>query len=111
GYEGYSGDCTVSNETDYALVSCLARGHIVGRRADGHAVENNTPLPDSVVVVIAPPQPGFTVEPASGTVGQSVQFTNTTSGDVSGYEWDFGDGTTSTEANPTHVYKMGRAYV
>src|SRR5690606_30679979 len=88
-----------------------AREYIVSLRAFGPGGENTIQQPYSVVEPAQPPQPGFTVEPASGTVGQSVQFTNTTSGDVSGYEWDFGDGTTSTEANPTHVYNEAREYI
>jgi hypothetical protein len=35
--------------------------------------------------------------------GASVSFTNTSEGAVN-YLWDFGDGTTSTDANPVHVY-------
>lgn len=34
----------------------------------------------------------------------TVQFTNTSEG-VRYYTWDFGDGETSTEENPQHVYK------
>lgn len=33
----------------------------------------------------------------------TVQFTNATKGGTS-YKWDFGDGATSTEENPTHTY-------
>lgn len=34
-----------------------------------------------------------------------IQFTNL-SQNAMRYEWDFGDGTTSTEANPTHKYEL-----
>ena len=34
---------------------------------------------------------------------QVIQFANNSSGATS-YEWDFGDGTTSTLTNPTHTY-------
>lgn len=30
---------------------------------------------------------------------------------VSGYYWDFGDGNTSTEASPEHIYANGGSYV
>lgn len=34
----------------------------------------------------------------------TVQFTDTSTGDVDSWLWDFGDGTTSTLQNPTHIY-------
>ncbi|MCB0631894.1 MAG: PKD domain-containing protein [Saprospiraceae bacterium] len=41
--------------------------------------------------------------------GATVVFTNTSSG-AFGFIWDFGDGTTSTEVSPTHVYGQGGTY-
>ena len=38
------------------------------------------------------------------TCGGEVEFTNTTINSASTFIWDFGDGTTSTLANPTHIY-------
>lgn len=38
-----------------------------------------------------------------------VKFTNKSTGATS-YEWDFGDGTTSTEENPVHDYKKAGTY-
>ncbi|MCO6499623.1 MAG: gliding motility-associated C-terminal domain-containing protein [Vicingus serpentipes] len=38
--------------------------------------------------------------------GLQVIFTNLSSGATT-YLWDFGDGTTSTEANPTHIFAYG----
>ncbi len=41
----------------------------------------------------------------SGTCeDNNTVFTNTTTGSVTGYTWNFGDGNASTLANPTHVY-------
>ncbi|MCB9021558.1 MAG: PKD domain-containing protein [Chitinophagales bacterium] len=42
-------------------------------------------------------------------VGLTVTFTNTSTGGAS-YSWNFGDGGTSTEANPTHVYTSAGVY-
>lgn len=35
---------------------------------------------------------------------RSVQFLNQSTGDPTEFLWDFGDGTTSTEENPTHIF-------
>lgn len=45
--------------------------------------------------------------------GEIVAFENTSYGggaDISWYSWDFGDGTTSTEENPDHVYSDPGSY-
>ena len=39
----------------------------------------------------------------------AVNFTNTTT-NASGYSWSFGDGGTSTQANPTHTYAASGTY-
>ncbi len=49
--------------------------------------------------------PSFTSSVANG----KVSFTNTSTDAVS-YSWNFGDGTTSTEANPTHTYSESGSY-
>jgi PKD repeat protein len=62
---------------------------------------------ESVVTVFEAPAASFTLQ----TVGLSVVPVNTsTSGGPTAYWWDFGDGSTSTEADPTHTYAIGGAY-
>lgn len=66
------------------------------------ANRGNTPTP-------TPPPNGaptasFTALPVGGNTPLTVTFTNTSTNSPVSYLWDFGDGTTSTAANPTHVY-------
>ena len=46
----------------------------------------------------------FTYSPALPTVGQTVQFTDTSAGSPTAWSWSFGDGSTSTAQNPSHSY-------
>jgi PKD repeat protein len=46
----------------------------------------------------------FTASPDHGPAPLSVSFTDTSSGPVAAWHWDFGDGATSTLQNPTHIY-------
>ncbi len=46
---------------------------------------------------------------ASTASGLTVSFTNTTTGATS-YSWNFGDGQTSTEQNPSHTYAADGTY-
>lgn len=53
-----------------------------------------------------PPVAGFDFGPNDTIhVSQELTFTNTST-DADTYAWDFGDGTTSTEKNPTKSYAI-----
>ena len=51
----------------------------------------------------------FTTNTTNGTAPLTVQF-NDTSTNATNWNWDFGDGTTSTEQNPTHTYNTPGTY-
>ena len=67
----------------------------------------------TVPVGIKPPIANFTFTPAAPRVGQMVQFTDQSTdpdGTIQSWEWDFGDGDTSTERNPQHQYAQEGTY-
>ena len=41
----------------------------------------------------------------------NVVFVNNTAGNPDSYSWDFGDLSTSTQANPTHTYTASGIYI
>ncbi|MCB9454885.1 MAG: PKD domain-containing protein [Anaerolineaceae bacterium] len=66
----------------------------------------------TITVTQAPnaPTAAFTPDKTSGEVPLTVSFTNQSTGDISGYNWDFGDTATSTEQSPTHTYNTAGTY-
>jgi len=46
----------------------------------------------------------FSATPTTGATPLEVQFTDETPGDFDTWNWDFGDGGSSNEQNPMHVY-------
>ncbi|WP_313408297.1 PKD domain-containing protein [Aeromicrobium sp.] len=72
---------------------------------DANATATTTRMVN-VAVPNQAPQAGFTHE----VDGLAVAFTSTSGdpdGSIASYDWDFGDGTTSTQANPSHTYANG----
>lgn len=77
------------------------------------AVEKGEPLPTT-----PPPAPSpiadFTADPRQGVTKLGVQFDSSPVRDfgepIVAYLWDFGDGMTSTAANPFHIYKKEGAF-
>lgn len=56
-----------------------------------------------------PPVAAFT-QSTDQTCDGVVSFTDATTGFPTAWEWDFGDGATSTEQNPTHTYTVDGTY-
>ncbi|HNS02965.1 MAG TPA: PKD domain-containing protein [Anaerolineae bacterium] len=52
----------------------------------------------------------FSGSPLTSSPPLTVNFSNASGGDVTGMLWDFGDGQTSTEDNPTHTYTQAGMY-
>lgn len=67
---------------------------------------------DSVGVGPFPTQPvaDFTATPTSGKRPVTVQFTDLTKGIPDTWSWNFGDGYTSTQQNPSHPYSKAGTY-
>ncbi len=58
----------------------------------------------------APPAVDFSADPVKGSAPLTVQFQADVIGSVDTYLWTFGDGTTSTEADPSHTYETVGSY-
>jgi len=63
----------------------------------------------SIVDVIEPVVAGFSTQNSESNL--SVQFQDTSSGDPTSWLWDFGDGATSKEQHPAHLYALPGDYV
>lgn len=67
----------------------------------GYSNEATTTIP----VVVAAPVAAFTASPLAGTAPLTTAFASTSTGTITGYLWEFGDGTTSTLPAPgSHNY-------
>ncbi len=52
----------------------------------------------------------FTASPLSGTPPLAVSFTDTSSGQITAWSWNFGDGSTSDQQNPQHTFTKEGSY-
>lgn len=56
------------------------------------------------------PVAAFTATPTVGSAPLDVQFTNRSTGTISSFYWDFGDGSTSSVQSPQHTYAQPGSY-
>ena len=56
------------------------------------------------------PVANFSATPTSGTAPLTVNFHNSSTGDIKSWAWSFGDGGTSTAQNPAYTYAKAGTY-
>jgi PKD repeat protein len=57
-----------------------------------------------------PPLADFAAAPTAGCVPLAVSFSDQSMGDITSWNWDFGDGHFSTSQNPSHTYQTEGNY-
>ena len=75
---------------------------------------NNNQKTDEITVVIFEdgdkPEAAFSVDVTSGIAPLTVQFSDESNNEQSVWQWDFGDGNTSSDQHPTHIYNVPNIY-
>ena len=93
-----------------ATVSSLAAGtyrlYVVAFNSAGESTASNI----ASATIAASISASFVVSPSSGVAGVTNFICSDTSTGVTSWNWNFGDGGTSTAQNPTHVYGAPGTY-
>jgi len=72
--------------------------------------DTNTATKDSYINVISGPVADFSYNPVSPVTGEAVQFTDESTGSPASWQWDFGDGSSSSVQSPAHVFYLPGTY-
>lgn len=73
--------------------------------------QNSTQKVNYITVLLHPPSANFSSNTTSGNAPLTVQFKDTSTGSPASWNWNFGDGYTSTEQNPSHTYLSAGTYI
>jgi PKD repeat protein len=57
-----------------------------------------------------PPVAAFSAKPKRGQAPLTVKFKDSSTGNITAWQWDFGDNQTSSDRNPTHIYVNSGTY-
>jgi PKD repeat protein len=110
----YISSIDVGNQTVYTLTD-LSEGQtyyfavtaydLIGNESD-FSNEVSKTIPSASALLVA----SFNANPTTGIAPLNVTFSDTSSGPVSGWLWDFGDGANSSTQHPNHTYDAPGTY-
>ncbi len=100
------GDGGVSTSQNPVYTFSSGGTYAVSLGVSNTAGSNTTTMPGYITVTNSVPLPttSFTADIQSGTAPLTVLFTDTSGNSPTGWQWSFGDGTLSTEENPSYTY-------
>ncbi|QBJ64796.1 S8 family serine peptidase [Pseudoalteromonas sp. DL-6] len=113
--EGGSADDIVKAFTSSAFNGEVATGdwtlHVEDTAGSDTGTINGWSLTFSAIGEVSPqpPRAGFDVD-TQGLTATFVDTSRDANDDISQWSWDFGDGATSTDANPVHAYAESGSY-
>ena len=102
----FEGGNPVSSNEQNPMVSYTTPGTYAVSLVATNAAGENTAILSNYITVNDVPNASFT----SSTAGTNVNFTNTSTG-ASTYSWNFGDGNTSDDTNPSHDFEEDGNYM
>jgi PKD repeat protein len=108
-YNWNFGDNTTSTEQNPVKTYNRAGLFTVSLTVTGPGGSSNV---SSQILVTSPsaPRAAFTASPLTGNAPLTVQFTNQSTGQITSYFWNFGDGSTSTSPSPQKVFQNVGTY-
>ncbi|HII80445.1 MAG TPA: DUF3344 domain-containing protein, partial [Methanosarcina sp.] len=106
------GDGKTSSEQNPSHTYETVGTYTVKLTASNYGGSNTTVKTDYITVTsdVSAPVASFTSDASAGNIPFTVRFTDTSTGKVSSWKWDFGDGSTSTDQNPIHTYVTEGSY-
>jgi CSLREA domain-containing protein len=107
----FLGSTTVAGNGTWSMPISVATNTVL-TALQTHTNGNSSAMSTNVATSFQPPPPAptanFTWVQQAGTL--TVNFTDTSTGNPTGWSWDFGDGGTSTQRNPSHTYSSADDY-
>ena len=107
----YSSNINVTNTT--ATIAALTDGstyYFAIKAYDSAGNESGFSNEVSRTIAFAVPSANFSANITSGVAPLTVTFANSSTGNVTGWLWNFGDGTTSADKNPSKAYSNAGTY-
>src|SRR4030095_3534334 len=104
------GDGGTSTVASPSHTYAAAGSYTVSLTVTGPGGSNTQTRTNYVTVGTTPPVAQFAGTPTKGKAPQTVVFTNSSTGTLTSHAWSFGDGTTSSVANPSKIYSMSGVY-
>ncbi len=96
------------------LIATPAGRYLAIKAALQNSSAETSPILEDITIqsalLIDPPEAGFSWSPTYPAIDEAVTFSNESTQDPESWSWDFGDGATSTDINPTHVYSQAGAF-
>ncbi|HUK38389.1 MAG TPA: DUF2341 domain-containing protein [Methanomicrobiales archaeon] len=104
---GDSGTSTLQNPAHVYTAAGTYTVKLTVTNADGSSTASKATY---VTVLSSLPVAGFSGTPTSGKQPLTVTFTDQSTNTPTAWAWDFGDGATSQQQNPVHVYTTPGVY-